>query len=111
MRLDQVTQRLITAGRPAAETTGVELQPVIESARVIGDAVLLERLIQNLLTNAINYNTAGGVVGIRCEELDGMARLTIWNTGPVIDDHEVLTSQISSQTLEVTYKYPYLHVC
>ncbi|WP_158319337.1 sensor histidine kinase [Actinoplanes xinjiangensis] len=89
VRLDQVTQRLITAGRPAAGSAGVEIRPVIEPARVIGDAVLLERLIQNLLTNAVNYNIACGVVGIRCEELDGTVALTIWNTGPLIDDHEI----------------------
>jgi signal transduction histidine kinase len=46
---------------------------------------VLERLVQNLLRNAIAYNIAGGEVSVEC---DG-TRLTIGNTGPVVLAHEV----------------------
>jgi signal transduction histidine kinase len=52
---------------------------------VRGDPVLLERLVQNLLRNAIAYNVAGGEVRVACAG----QRLTVSNTGPEVSAYEI----------------------
>ena len=52
-------------------------QPVI----VAGDARWLERLVLNLLDNAIKFTPAGGKVDLEAREENGQARLTIRDTG------------------------------
>ncbi|MFI1992176.1 sensor histidine kinase [Actinoplanes sp. NPDC020271] len=54
---------------------------------VVGDGVLLERLVRNLVHNAVKYNRPGGTVGVRVGT-SGVA-LTVENTGPVIPPPEV----------------------
>lgn len=51
--------------------------PVLQ---VDSDPVLLERIVRNLLANAVRYTRQGGVlVGVRRH--GGMARLDVWDTG------------------------------
>lgn len=60
------------------------------AALVSGDPFLLERLVQNLLENAIQYNLAAhGWVRIHTEtKVDGVA-LVVENTGPIVPAFEV----------------------
>jgi signal transduction histidine kinase/CheY-like chemotaxis protein len=46
----------------AAREKGLRLRMVPSSAWVRSDAILLERILLNLVSNAVNYTTAGGVV-------------------------------------------------
>ncbi|WP_233358973.1 sensor histidine kinase [Thermomonospora amylolytica] len=59
-----------------------------------GNALLLERMVQNLVENGIRHNTGDGSgrvhVASRTRE-DGRAELTVTNTGPVIPGYEVPT--------------------
>lgn len=54
---------------------------------VDGDGVLLERLVRNLVHNAVKYNHPGGTVTVTV----GAAHtaLTVENTGPVVPAQEV----------------------
>jgi signal transduction histidine kinase len=52
---------------------------------VVGDPVLLERLTQNLVENAIRHNKAGGWLTVTT----GSRTLTVSNTGPVVRAYEV----------------------
>jgi hypothetical protein len=54
------------------------------SASTTGDPILLERLTGNLLHNAVRHNTPGGEVWLATSTVDGLAVLTVANTGPVI---------------------------
>ena len=56
----------------------------LDSAVVTGDPMLAERLIANLVDNAIRYNHAGGDIWITTGTIAGGSRLTVANTGPVI---------------------------
>ncbi|MEY9951519.1 sensor histidine kinase [Leifsonia sp. EB34] len=56
---------------------------------VIGDPDLLERLIGNLIDNAVRYNVPGGVVEVAIEEDHDRVDLRVRNTGPVIPPEEV----------------------
>ncbi len=57
----------------------------LEPAGTTGDPVLLERLIANLVENAVRYNIPGGDIWINTSTDSDQARLEVANTGPLID--------------------------
>ena len=74
----------------AARAAGVEVRTYLRPAPVTGDPVLLERLIQNLLDNAIRYNLPQhGEVSVTTGTVDGTAELTVANTGPPVPAYEI----------------------
>ncbi|MBO4206797.1 sensor histidine kinase [Micromonospora echinofusca] len=74
-----------TAGRTAL-TVSVDLAP----ARTVGDPVLLERLTQNLLDNAVRHNVdEGGWLTVATTTVGDRAVLTVTNSGPVVPGYEV----------------------
>jgi signal transduction histidine kinase len=79
-----------------AESTGVALEVDVDirtrlrPTPACGDPVLLERLIQNLVDNAILYNLPEhGWVTVTTELLDCSVQLTVENSGPVLPPDEV----------------------
>ncbi|MGW5672970.1 sensor histidine kinase, partial [Micromonospora sp. NPDC003776] len=61
-------------------------------APTAGDPVLLERLAQNLVENAVRHNLpAGGEVEVSTGSLDGRATLVVANTGPVVPSYDLET--------------------
>lgn len=68
---------------------GVHIDQVIESAPLHGDPLLVERLVANLLTNAVRHNVADGWAGVRTGVKDGKAFLSVTNTGPLIPSADV----------------------
>jgi signal transduction histidine kinase len=68
----------------------VEVRTYLRPAPVKGDPVLLERLIQNLLDNAIRYNLPeGGEVTVTIGILDDDAHVSVDNTGPPVPAYEI----------------------
>jgi signal transduction histidine kinase len=59
-------------------------------APVVGSPVLLERLVQNLVENAVRYNVPSGWVRVRSgTRSDGVVVLEVANTGPVVPRYEI----------------------
>ncbi|MFE9322083.1 sensor histidine kinase [Nocardia sp. NPDC052278] len=88
--LAEVVRRVVTVAGDAADRAGIEIRTDIEAAPVSGDPVLLERLAQNLMDNAIRYNVSEkGWVSIRSVSTGGNAELVVENTGPVVPAFEV----------------------
>lgn len=54
-----------------------------------GGPRLLERLLGNLVGNAIRHNTAGGRVEVETVLGGGAVELTVTNTGPVVPEEEI----------------------
>jgi signal transduction histidine kinase len=63
---------------------GITTITTLDQAPVTGDAVLLERLVNNLLDNAERYNIAGGTVEISTTAHDATSVLRVVNTGAVV---------------------------
>jgi signal transduction histidine kinase len=68
---------------------GVTTTATLGEAPVTGDAVLLERLIANLLDNAERYNIAGGTVSIETTTGNGASQVRVVNTGLVVPPDQV----------------------
>jgi len=77
------------AARPEAARAGIRITTELVAVWTRGDAILLERLVQNLVQNATQYNTSGGSVRLSCVQAGDRVRLTVSNTGPLIAEHEI----------------------
>ncbi|HET8683378.1 MAG TPA: HAMP domain-containing sensor histidine kinase [Micromonosporaceae bacterium] len=82
--LAEVVDGALAFLRPEAERHRLEVTATVVPVTVDGDRVLLDRLVQNLLQNAIQHNTLGGWLRVDAGPVGGDARLVVTNTGPVI---------------------------
>jgi signal transduction histidine kinase len=90
--LADVAEHLLEAAQPALHDGGVTLlAPLLAPAPTAGDPVLLERLVQNLVENAIRHNTPNGWISVETASAGESVTLTVANTGPVIPRYEVET--------------------
>jgi signal transduction histidine kinase len=78
--LGSVVADLVNAGDRGTLT----VRPKLESALTTGDPALIERLVDNLLGNAIRHNTPGGWIEVSTRQSETTASLTVENTGPPI---------------------------
>jgi signal transduction histidine kinase len=56
----------------------------LELAVISGDPVLVERLVANLVDNAVRYNAAAGDIWISTRTVAGSSHITVLNTGRLI---------------------------
>jgi signal transduction histidine kinase len=78
---------LATVAEDVLDTIGPRgrlVHAMLEPAVISGDPVLAERLVANLVDNAVRYNTAGGDIWINTGATAGRSQLTVANTGPAV---------------------------
>ncbi len=73
----------------AADHDGIAVDTALRPARTSGNPRLVERLVANLVGNAIRHNIDGGSVNLSTETRDGRAVLVVSNTGPKIAAHKL----------------------
>lgn len=77
-------------GLEQAVPDGFRLERELDPAPVAGDPVLLERLVQNLLENAVRHNRpADRWLSVQTGVTGDRAELTVVNTGPSIASYEL----------------------
>lgn len=79
----------VLAARPETSAGGPRLDPRIAPATTAGDPALVERLVANLVDNAMRYNVPGGSVEVATGSRDGQAMISVSNTGPVVPPEQV----------------------
>jgi two-component system, OmpR family, sensor histidine kinase MprB len=79
--LDEIVGRAV---RQSRDRTGREIALSVEPALVAGDAVLLERVVRNLLDNADKFSPAGTPVEVTLVTAGAAARLVVADHGPGI---------------------------
>jgi signal transduction histidine kinase len=84
-----VAQAALGTKQPDADRLGVNAEATIGSASLEGDPDLIERLVVNLLDNAIGHNIEGGRVHLSIGTTDGHDAFSLSNTGPVIPPAEI----------------------
>jgi signal transduction histidine kinase len=78
LRLDLVVASVLEVHRDAASRAGVTVTSQLEPRVVLGEQVLLERLVTNLVQNAIRYNRPDGTIHV---EVGRRPAMVIVNTG------------------------------
>jgi len=68
----------------AAHVGDRRVHATLEPAVISGDPLLVERLIANLVDNAVRYNTAAGDIWVSTRTTAGTSQLTVANTGRVV---------------------------
>jgi signal transduction histidine kinase len=79
--LADVAAEIIDASRAHARSHQVELRTDLRPTPIVGDPVLVDRMVTNLIDNAIRYNEIGGTVAITTRATARHAQLRITNTG------------------------------
>jgi signal transduction histidine kinase len=83
--LRAITGSVVDARRVEADARSVSVHTDLAPVSVLGDARLAERMVANLVDNAIRHNVPGGTVTVTT----GAGAATVTNTGPVIPADEL----------------------
>ena len=87
--LGAFASQALLAREPDEVGHDLDVRATLAAAPTAGDPRLLERLIANLLDNAIRHNIPGGHVEITTGTRDRHAVLTITNTGPAVPPDQI----------------------
>ena len=75
-----VMQRLASEFEPLCQAEGLELTVIPSTQMVRSDPALLERILRNLLNNAVRYTNTGRIL-FGCRRVGSMLRFEVWDTG------------------------------
>jgi PAS domain S-box-containing protein len=88
--LDEVLVDLERQFAPVAAQRGLRLHVRHTRSVVHSDRVLVRRLLQNLISNALRYTQRGGVI-VACRPRQGRCEVQVWDTGPgIAEQHRKL---------------------
>ncbi len=83
----RLLQKIETTFEQTAREKGLRLRVMRSDAWVRSDPLLLERILLNLVSNAMRYTLRGGVV-VGCRWRGEMLGIEVWDSGPGIpEDH------------------------
>ena len=83
---------LATVAEDVVDTADIgdrRLHATLDPAVISGDPVLAERLIANLIDNAVRYNTSAGDIWISTRTVAAATQLTVDNAGQIISPADV----------------------
>jgi len=83
-----LTDQLVQNRHPEIEALSLRIDTSLDPAPTIGDPALIERLIANLIDNAVGHNVTGGQVSVRTGTEAADALIAVVNTGPTIPPEE-----------------------
>jgi len=83
-----VAERLSIEIADQAAGKGIAFRMVPTSAAVRSDPVLLERMVRNLLVNALRYTERGSIL-LGCRRRGGSLLIEVWDTGPGIPEDQL----------------------
>ncbi|MEV0974317.1 sensor histidine kinase [Microtetraspora glauca] len=89
--LADVAEHVLDLAAEEAKEQGVTIHRLLDPAPTAGEAVLVERLVQNLVENAIRHNHAGGEVWVSTRRRTDRVELVVSNTGLPVPRYEIET--------------------
>lgn len=97
--IKQLLSKLFLEFDAIAQEKGLRLRFHNCDYRVLAHGALLERIIRNLLSNAIRYTDKGGVL-LGCRRRGNRLAIEVWDTGRGIPEH--MQSEIFSKFVQVS---------
>jgi len=90
IELGALAKQVTDSCRPLADAKAVAVElPAAQPVWVRGERRLLERLVANLLDNAIRHTPSSGQVSVRADHSNGEACVIVQDTGPGIPPEEL----------------------
>jgi signal transduction histidine kinase len=89
--LDLAAADALSEAAGEVERLGLRVSSVLGRAQVAGDPALLERLVANLVENAVRHNQPGGWVEVDTGRAGPLAVVRVANGGPPIPPDQVAT--------------------
>ncbi|WP_213290156.1 MASE1 domain-containing protein [Bradyrhizobium sp. sGM-13] len=83
----RLLQKIETTFDQATREKGLRLRIRRSDAWVRSDAMLLERILLNLVSNAVRYTLRGGII-VGCRRRGEMLRIEVWDSGPGIPEDQ-----------------------
>jgi signal transduction histidine kinase len=80
---------MVSARHIDAEQAGLEIGLSLQPALMAGNPDLAERMVSNLVENAIRHNVPGGRLDVATRTSDGQTVLAVSNTGPVVPQDQL----------------------
>jgi signal transduction histidine kinase len=87
--LQTLTADIVAARWHEADAGGLSLRTALDPALALGDSRLAERLVANLVDNAMRHNLPEGSASVTTGTSDGRAFLSVSNTGPGVPPEQV----------------------
>ncbi|WP_017598335.1 sensor histidine kinase [Nocardiopsis lucentensis] len=87
--LGEVAETVLSQLAGDLSESALQLRLDLRPALVEGDPVLLERLVGNLVENALKYNVAEGEITVRSGMYEGRPAIQVENSGKVIPAYEI----------------------
>jgi signal transduction histidine kinase len=75
--------------QPDIDRLGIHINQTTLPAHLEGDPLLVERLVANLLNNAVRHNMIDGRVDVVTRVEEGWAVISVTNSGPVVPPAEI----------------------
>jgi signal transduction histidine kinase len=82
--LADAARRALAQTASEAAARRLDMRPTLDPAPVSGDRRLLERLVANLVENAVRHNHEGGTVEVRTSRAAGRSTIEVRNDGDLI---------------------------
>jgi signal transduction histidine kinase/CheY-like chemotaxis protein len=85
--VDQLLKRIGMTFVATAREKGLRLRIISNDAWIRTDFILLERILLNLVSNALCYTVKGGVV-VGCRRRPNLLRIEVWDTGIGVPENQ-----------------------
>src|SRR5262249_54568451 len=85
--IDQLLKRIGMTFAATAREKGLRLRIISNDAWIRTDFILLERILLNLVSNALRYTVKGGVV-VCCRRRTNLLRIEVWDTGVGVPENQ-----------------------
>ncbi|MGE0629843.1 MAG: ATP-binding protein [Hyphomicrobiaceae bacterium] len=84
--INELLTRVAAEFKAVAQARGLRFDCRATEAAVSTDAILLERMLRNLVSNALKFTRSGGVL-LSARRIKGRIAIQVWDSGPGIDEH------------------------
>ncbi len=86
-RIDSLLERICRDNRGEAEEKNIKLIYCPSSLTVFTDPILLERILRNIISNAVRYTDKGRVL-VGCQRRGARLRIEVWDSGRGIPQNQ-----------------------